>query len=278
MNLLISLATFFLLTFTSVAWALQLTLPDRAYQGDLIVGRVQPVAAVSQKGQSLAVSADGYFVTGVARLQKTDLLFTAAGSQATVSKIVRVLAYTWKIQRIDGLPKRHVSPPPDGIIQIKKDNQKVRDIRQAGIYPIPLFLENGFISPVEGTVTGVYGSQRILNGKPRSPHRGVDIAAARGTPVVSPADGIVRLAAQGMYLMGNPLMIDHGLGVISIFIHLDSISAREGDRVEQGMVVARVGQTGRATGPHLHWGINVGSTSIDPARLPNKENLLPSQQ
>jgi murein DD-endopeptidase MepM/ murein hydrolase activator NlpD len=226
--------------------------------------------------QSLAVSEDGYFVAGVPRLQKTDLLFKAAGSKTTVSKTVRVLAYKWKIQRINGLPKRHVSPSPDGLNQIKKDNQKVGDVRRAGIYPIPLFLEDGFISPVKGAVTGVYGSQRILNGKPRSPHRGVDIAAARGTPVVSPANGIVRLAAQDMYLMGNTLMIDHGLGVVSIFIHLDSISAVEGDRVEQGNIVARVGQTGRATGPHLHWGISVGSISIDPARLLNKENLLPS--
>jgi murein DD-endopeptidase MepM/ murein hydrolase activator NlpD len=277
MKLLISFIAFFFLILSPVAWALQLTLPDRAYQGDLIVGKVEPVAAVSLKGQSLAVSADGFFVTGVPRLQKTDLLFTAAGSKTTVSKTVRVLAYKWKVQRIDGLPKRHVSPPSDGLIQIKKDNQSVRDVRRAEIYPIPLFLEDGFIAPVEGTVTGVYGSQRILNGKPRSPHRGVDIAAARGTPVVSPANGIVRLAARGMYLMGNTLMIDHGLGVISIFIHLDSISAREGDRVEQGKVVARVGQTGRATGPHLHWGINVGSTSIDPARLLNKKSLLPNQ-
>ena len=277
MNLLIYLATFFFLTLSSVAWALQLTLPDRAYQGDLIVGKVEPVAAVSLKGQSLAVSEDGFFVTGVPRLQKTDLLFTAAGSKTTVSKTVRVLAYKWKVQRIDGLPKRHVSPPSDGLNQIKKDNQRVREVRRAGIYPIPLFLDGGFITPIEGSVTGVYGSQRILNGKPRSPHRGVDIAAARGTPVVSPADGIVRLAAQGMYLMGNTLMIDHGLGVTSIFIHLDSISAREGERVAQGKIVARVGQTGRATGPHLHWGVNVGTTSIDPARLLNKKRLLPEQ-
>ena len=277
MKLIVSLITFFLLTLSSGVWALQLTLPARAYQGDLIVGKVEPLAAVSLKGKALAVSEDGYFVTGVPRLQKTDLLFTATGSQSTVSKTVRVLAYKWKIQRIDGLPKRHVSPPPDGLIKIKKDNQRIRDVRRAQKYPIPLFLKDGFITPVEGAVTGVYGSQRILNGKPRSPHRGVDIAAARGTPVVSPANGIVRLAAQGMYLMGNTLMIDHGLGVISIFIHLDSISAREGDRVEQGKVVARVGQTGRATGPHLHWGVSVGSISIDPARLPNKKYQLPSQ-
>ena len=277
MKLLISLITFFFLTLPATAWALQLVLPDRAFQGDMIVGRVEPVAVVSLKDQSLVVSADGYFVTGVPRLQKTDLLFTAVDSGKKVSKTVQILAYEWKIQRIDGLPKRQVSPPPDALEKIKKDNQRVREVRQAEIYPLPLFIKGGFIAPVHGPVTGVYGSQRSLNGKPRSPHRGVDIAAARGTPVVSPANGLVRLAARGMYLMGNTLMIDHGLGVISIFIHLDSISAREGQRVEQGKIVAHVGQTGRATGPHLHWGISVGHTSIDPARLLNKKDLLPSR-
>ena len=277
MKLLISTITFFILTFSSTSWALHLRLPDRVYQGDLIVGKVEPVGAVLLKGQELPVSAGGYFVIGVPRLQKTDLLVTAISGKSKASKTVRVLAYTWKVQRIDGLPKRQVNPAPEALTRIKKDNQKVRQIRQTGGHPVPLFLESGFIAPVAGTVTGVYGSQRILNGQPRSPHSGVDIAAAKGTPVVSPAKGIIRLAAKDFYLMGNTLMIDHGLGVMSIFIHLDSLDVNEGERVEQGDMVARVGKTGRATGPHLHWGISVGPTSIDPARLPNKENLLPHQ-
>ena len=269
MHLLISAFTFLFLTLSSVVWAQQLRLPELAYQGDLIVGKVEPVATVFQKEKELKVSDDGYFIFGVPRLQKTDLLFAVASDKNKVSKIVRVLAFKWKIQRIDGLPKRQVNPPPEALLRIRQDNQRVREIRQSKGYPEPLFIKDGFISPVEGRITGVYGSQRILNGQPRSPHRGVDIAAAKGTPVVSPAGGIVRLVAKDMYLMGNALMIDHGLGLVSIFIHLDSISASEGDRVAQGEVVARVGQTGRATGPHLHWGISAGSTSIDPARLLN---------
>jgi len=254
----------------------QLRLPERAFQGDLIVGKVEPAGTVFLKGQEKPVSSRGYFVIGVPRLQKTDLLITAISGQNKVSKTVRVLAYEWKIQRIDGLPKRQVNPPPEALVRIKNDNQKVREIRQAGIHPVPLFLRGGFIAPVKGRITGVYGSQRILNGQPRSPHSGVDIAAAKGTPIVSPANGIIRLAAKDMYLMGNTLMIDHGMGLVSIFIHLDSISAAEGQRVAQGEIVARVGNTGRTTGPHLHWGISVGSTSIDPARL-LKKNLLPQQ-
>jgi len=274
MKTLIFSIIFFILTFPPVSSALQLTLPDRAFQGDLIVGRVQPVAAVFLKGKQQPVSDDGYFAIGVPRLQKTDLLITAAGGQRKVSKTVRVLAYKWNIQRINGLPERLVNPPPEAMIRIKNDNQKIREVRQSGVYPELLFLSDGFIVPVEGAITGVYGSQRILNGQPRSPHSGVDFAAAKGTPVISPANGIVRLVAKDMYLMGNTLMIDHGMGVVSIFIHLDSIGAAEGDHVVQGQMVARVGQPGRATGPHLHWGISVGSISIDPARLLNKENLV----
>jgi murein DD-endopeptidase MepM/ murein hydrolase activator NlpD len=275
MKLLISTITLFILTFPSVSWALHLRLPDRAYQGDLIVGQVEPVGTVTHKGKKLPVSSGGYFLIGIPRLQKTDVLIIAMHGKKKVSGTVMVMAYNWKVQRIDGLKKRHVSPSPKAVKRIKNDNKKVREIRKAGVHPVPLFLSGGFIAPVKGRITGVYGSQRILNGQPRSPHSGVDIAAAKGTPVVSPANGIVRLAVKDMYLMGNTLMIDHGLGLVSIFIHLDSINAGQGERVKQGDVVARVGQTGRATGPHLHWGISVGSTSIDPARLPKKENLLP---
>jgi len=274
MKLLISSILLFILTFSSVSWAVQLRLPDRAYQGDLIVGQVEPVGTVFLKDKKLPVSDRGYFVIGVPRLQKTDLLITAKHGKKKVSKTVLVMAYQWKVQRIDGLPKRHVNPPPKALTRIKKDNKKVRKIRHSEVHPVPLFLSGGFITPVKGRITGVYGSQRILNGQPRSPHSGVDIAAARGTPVVSPANGIVRLTAKDMYLMGNTLMIDHGMGLVSIFIHLDSISVSEGDHVEQGDIVARVGKTGRATGYHLHWGISVGSTSIDPARLPKNNFML----
>ncbi len=275
MKLLISTISLFILTFSSASWALHLRLPDRAYQGDLIVGQVEPVGTVKFKGKKLPVSSRGYFVIGVPRLQKTDVLITAMHGKKKVSGTVMVMAYPWKVQRIDGLQKRHVSPPPKAVVRIKNDSKKVRKIRQAEVHPVPFFLNGGFITPGKGRITGVYGSQRILNGQPRSPHSGVDIAAAKGTPVVSPANGIVRLAAKDMYLMGNTLMIDHGLGLVSIFIHLDSFNAGEGELVAQGDVVARVGQTGRATGPHLHWGISVGSTTIDPARLPKKGNLLP---
>ena len=161
----------------------------------------------------------------------------------------------------------YVDPPLEARKKIRRDNQRVLDCRTGESYPDPLFLKGGFSAPVEGPMTGVFGSQRILNGRSRSPHRGVDFAVPEGTLVVSPADGIVTLAATGMYLMGNVLMIDHGLGVQSIFIHLERILVREGDRIKKGEGIALAGKTGRATGPHLHWGVSAGATVVDPARV-----------
>ena len=255
--------------------ALQLILPENAYQGDMFVGRVLPLATVSVGGTTRPVSPQGYFVIGVPRQQKTDLLVLAQVGNKKTLKIIRILAYQWQIQRIDGLPEWYINPPPEGLKQIKEDSKRIRAIRQAKPYPVPLFLENGFIKPVQGSITGIFGSQRILNSQPRSPHWGVDFAAPMNTPVYSPADGIVKLVAKDMYLMGNTLIIDHGLGVQSIFIHLNSIEAKESEFVKQGATIARVGKTGRATGPHLHWGISVGTIPVDPVRMLKKSVFIP---
>jgi murein DD-endopeptidase MepM/ murein hydrolase activator NlpD len=268
---------FWLMTFVFLFWvsasicqALQISLPDTSYQGDMIMGKVEPPAAVYVNGKPYPVSARGYFVIGVPRLKKKDILVGSKTGRQKASKIVRVLAYPWRIQRIDRLPNAYVNPSPENINRIRNDNQKVQSMRLAMANLVPLFLNKGFIAPVKGPITGVFGSQRILNGEPRSPHQGVDFAAPMNAPVHCPADGIVRLAAKNMYLMGNTLMIDHGLGVQSIFMHLNRILVKEGDAVRQGVVIARVGKTGRATGPHLHWGVSVGTIPVDPARLLNR--------
>ena len=207
--------------------------------------------------------------------KKTDFLVHARYGNEKASKIIRVLAYPWQIQRVDGLPKHYVKPPPEALKRIKDDTEVVRVARRSQSHKVPLFLESGFIRPVRGHITGVFGSQRILNGQPKSPHWGVDIAAPMGEPVYSPADGIVSLVSKNMYLMGNTLMIDHGLGVQSIFIHLDSINVKKGDYINQGSVIAHVGMTGRATGPHLHWGVSVGAIPVDPMRLTKTRFVIP---
>jgi hypothetical protein len=264
------------LLITSPCWAIQFVLPNSAYQGDTIVGRVLPPAAVTVGGNPFNVSSSGYFVMGVPRNQKIDLLVVARVGEKKRSKIIRILAYPWKIQRIDGLPKKYVTPQPQALKRIKEDNEKIYATRQSKPHPMPLFAKSGFIKPVKGQLTGIFGSQRILNGRQRSPHWGVDFAAPMREPVHSPADGIVSLVAKDMYLMGNTLMIDHGLGVQSVFIHLDSIEVEKGEAIKQGSKIAYVGRTGRATGPHLHWGVSVGAVLVDPMRLLRKSLIFPS--
>ena len=231
------------------------------------MGRITPPGAVFADGGALPVSHTGYFAVGISRERKNDLVILGTDGKKRVSKKIQVMSYPWAVQRIDGLPNWYVDPPLKARKKIRKDNQRVFDCRTGESYPDPLFLKDGFSAPVEGPMTGVFGSQRILNGRSRSPHRGVDFAVAEGTLVVSPADGIVTLAATGMYLMGNVLMIDHGLGVQSIFIHLERILVREGDRIKKGEGIALAGKTGRATGPHLHWGVSAGATVVDPVRV-----------
>ncbi|MEN8245637.1 MAG: M23 family metallopeptidase [Thermodesulfobacteriota bacterium] len=255
--------------------ALELQVPARSFQGDMIVGKVTPGSSLRVNGKNHIVSPQGYFILGFSRDLKRDLLVKARHKNESVSHTIQTLKYDFPVQHIDGLAKNHVNPAQGERMRIETDRMKIKAARGTAPYVLPLFLKNGFVMPVKGRISGVFGSQRVLNGQPRAPHSGIDIAAPRGTPTRSPADGIARLVAEDTFLMGNVLMIDHGLGVSSIFIHLDSVAVEEGDLVRQGEVVARVGQTGRTTGPHLHWGVSVGRTPIDPMRLVNKKFALP---
>lgn len=262
-------AALWILTVQTV-WAVDLRLPQKSFQGDMVVGQVDPGSKIWVNGLPQAVSSQGHFVIGVPRDLKIDLLVKARHVNHTASHTIQILKYNWHVQQINGLANNYVNPGQDEQNRIKMDRKKIKTVRRTPPYVLPLFIKKGFIMPVKGRISGIFGSQRVLNNEPRSPHSGLDIAAPRGTPAQSPADGIARLVAENTFLMGNVLMIDHGLGVSSIFIHLDSVTVSEGDLVRQGEVVARVGQTGRATGPHLHWGVSVGSTPIDPLRLVGK--------
>lgn len=252
----------------TAGYALDLVLPQKAFQGDLVVGRTRPGAQVEAAGAALPVGPGGHFAFGVERERKTDIVVTATAGEDAATHTIAVYARPWKIQRINGLPEKYVSPDPETEKRILAEIERIRAVRRAASPSDGLFLEKGFMQPVQGEITGVFGSQRILNGKPSSPHSGVDIAAPRGTPVRAPADGRVCLVDRDMYLTGGTLMVDHGLGVRSIFIHLYAIDVKVGDRVLQGNPIAKVGMTGRATGPHLHWGVTVGDVKIDPQPLP----------
>jgi murein DD-endopeptidase MepM/ murein hydrolase activator NlpD len=169
----------------------------------------------------------------------------------------------YEIQRLNGLPPDKVTPPPEVLERIRREKALVDEARRREIAQ-PYFL-SGFAWPVKGRISGVYGSQRILNGEPRQPHYGVDIAAPSGTPVRAPADGIVTLAEPDLYFSGATLIIDHGYRLSSTLMHLDRIHARLGQSVRKGDIVATVGKSGRVTGPHLDWRMNWREARIDPA-------------
>ena len=235
----------------------------RFRQGGLVVARTEAGAIVEVDGNPARVSPDGVFLVGLSRDHKEPVrirIMTAAGEERVTEIPVSIREY--RIQRIDGLPEAQVSPPEDVLERIRREAALARSARTRDD-PRTDFLA-GFIWPLDGPITGVYGSQRILNGEPRRPHYGVDVAAPVGTPVVAPAPGVVSLAHPDMYYSGGTLIMDHGHGLSSTFIHLGRILVKEGQRVEQGQVVAEVGATGRATGPHLDWRINLFEARLDP--------------
>lgn len=264
MNL--SRAAFLLALIALPAWGATLTLDGKATQGGLLFGATEPSARVTLDGEPVTVAADGRFVIGFGRDAKLDQRLVVRHPDGSVEDRRLVLtARQYPVQRIDGLPSAMVTPPPE-ILKRIKDEQQLIDTARAKLALAPMF-ESGFIWPVHGTITGVYGSQRVLNGEPRAPHTGVDIAGTIGAPIVAPADGVVALAARDFYLTGGTLIIDHGLDLNSVFIHLSAIDVKVGQRVRQGERIGRMGQSGRATGPNLHWGINWRAARIDPELL-----------
>mgnify|MGYP001423295071 CR=1 FL=1 len=235
-------------------------------QGGIVFGQTDPTASVYLNGESVLISPNGHFVIGFGRDETGPVeleVTTAAGD--VWQHDYQISARTFDIQRIDGLPQRTVTPDPDVVAEIRKNNEEVwvarqhRTDREDFVGP--------FIWPAEGRISGVYGSQRILNGNPRTPHYGLDVAAPTGSPVVAPAGGIVRLAHPDMVLSGGTMIIDHGYGFFSTFLHLSAMHVEVGQEVKQGEVVAEVGATGRATGPHLDWRINWGNVRLDPQYL-----------
>jgi murein DD-endopeptidase MepM/ murein hydrolase activator NlpD len=176
--------------------------------------------------------------------------------------MLQVAGRDYAIERVDGLPPQTVTPDPEALERIRQEAAMVASARARR--DLQAEYASGFAWPAAGRISGVYGSQRILNGAPRRPHYGVDVAAATGTPVVAPADAVVRLAEPDLYFSGGTLIMDHGHGLTSTFIHLSRLLVEEGQTVRQGEVVAEVGATGRATGPHLDWRMNLFETRLDP--------------
>ncbi|MEZ5584743.1 MAG: M23 family metallopeptidase [Candidatus Competibacteraceae bacterium] len=248
------------------AQAGELILPGSFTQGDIVIGQVTPGTRLVLDGKSVRVSDQGAFVFGFGRdaSPSARLEVTFPDGNREVRKLA-IQKRQYEIQRIDGLPPSKVTPSEKALQRIRRENQQVAQARAQDI-DRPYFT-SGFRWPVKGRISGVYGSQRILNGEPRRPHFGVDIAAPVGTPVRAPADGVVTLAHPDMYFSGGTLIIDHGHGLSSSFLHLQKIHAQEGQAVKQGDVIATVGATGRVTGAHLDWRMNWFNERVDPTVL-----------
>ncbi len=240
-----------------------LTVEGDAVQGGLLIGHTDPEARVLLDERPLRVSANGAFLIGFGRDEAEPLTLTITTQGGRLTRELTVRARSYRVQRVDGLPQSRVTPPAEVSRRIQEEAARIREARSQDD-PRADF-ESGFVWPLHGPVTGVYGSQRILNGQPRRPHYGVDVAAPVGRSVAAPADAVVTLVDPDMYFSGGTLIMDHGHGLTSTFIHLSKILVVEGQVVRQGQPVAEVGATGRATGPHLDWRMNLFETRLDPA-------------
>ncbi|HKJ87154.1 MAG TPA: M23 family metallopeptidase [Gammaproteobacteria bacterium] len=232
-------------------------------QGGMVVGYTAPGTEVLFQGRPLRVSDSGAFLFGFGRDAPSSAVLTLIGPFGErISRRLEVRARRYRVQRINGLPGRLVTPRPGDLARILLERTMLRRARNHDS-PLTGFL-GPFRWPVKGRITSAYGSRRILNGQPRRPHLGVDIAAPPGTPVRAPAPGRVRLAAEGLYFSGETLVIDHGHGLASSYMHLERILVREGEYVRRGQIIARVGATGRVTGPHLDWRVTLFGCHLDP--------------
>jgi len=242
----------------------RLSLSGSLEQGSLVVGRTAPRARVLVNDAPVLVSEKGLFGFGLDYDQQkpTRLSVHYADSSSDIRDI-RPVARTYEVQKINGLPEKFVSPPPDIQKRINDENTRIAKAREQDT-PTTAFA-GPFDWPATGIISSLFGSQRILNGVPKAPHFGVDIAAPEGTPIRAPADGTISLAEPDFYLTGGTTVLDHGHGVFTIYIHQSALKITMGQAVKRGDIIGLVGMKGRATGPHLHWGMNWFQMKLDPS-------------
>jgi len=238
-------------------------------QGGLLFGKAEPGSTVSLDGAPVAISSEGDFVIGFGRDETGTRELQVTSTETEVfSKSLTVQAREYAIERVDGLPPATVTPDPAATARIREDARMVTTARQHR--DKQAYYAHGFTWPAKGRISGVYGSQRVLNGEPRRPHFGLDIAAPKGTDVYAPADGLITMTHPDMYFSGGTIILDHGQGLSSTFLHLSEILVEAGTFVQQGDLIARIGSTGRASGPHLDWRMNWLDRRVNP------QPLLPS--
>jgi murein DD-endopeptidase MepM/ murein hydrolase activator NlpD len=233
-------------------------------QGHFIIGKTKPNEKIFIDRKKIKVSKDGYFVFGIEKNRKLDIVIKEG--ENIIIKIVQKRKY--KIQKIEGLPKNKVTPPQEFYARIKRENKLIGKARE--VDSDLSFFKDKFIIPVDDAIiTGVYGSQRILNGIPKWPHYGLDFAQKKGSPIKAMNNGIVTLAEKDLFYTGATLIFDHGHGISTLYMHMNKIFVNKGDHVKKGDIIGTIGTTGRSTGPHLDVRLNWFDTRLDPATILN---------
>ena len=258
---------FFVIIFFTTTQINAIEFKGKFLQGHYIIGITDPSAKIIIDKKNVKVSNDGYFVFGIDRDRKFDLIITKITNGKKEKIVKKILKRKYNIQRINGLEESKVTPPESVYKRIREENNKIGEAR--AINSDLSFFKNQFIMPVKGIISGVYGSQRILNGKPRWPHYGIDIAAKKGTLIKSSGSGVVTMAEDDLYYTGGTIIMDHGHGISTIYSHLETVMVSIGDKINKGDIIGTVGSTGRSTGPHLDFRLNWFQTRLDPMSILN---------
>ena len=259
MRILISLICLVITTSSFAA-----TFEGKFIQGSFILGKTEPGSKVFIDKKNIKVTSEGFFAFGLGRDRKNDIIISINNKKI----IKKILKREYNIQRIDGLEEKKVTPPEEVYERIKRENKWIGEAR--AINSDLVFFKNKFINPLDNAiVTGVYGSQRVLNGKPKWPHYGIDFAAKKGTEIKAMLDGVATLVEPDLFYTGGTLIFDHGHGISTLYMHMEKISVKKGQQVKQGDIIGTVGSTGRSTGAHLDVRLNWFNVRLDPATVLN---------
>jgi len=249
-----------------------LELKGAFFQGNLIVGKTEIGSKVFIDKKKIKISKEGHFAFGLSKNRKNDVFIKVVKNGISKNTIKKIYKKNYKIQKINGLPAKQVTPPKEVYERIKNDNKLIGKAR--AINSDLTHFSNKFENPIEkAIITGVYGSQRILNGIPKSPHYGLDFAAKEGTEIKAMLDGVVTLAEKDLYYTGGTVIFDHGHGISTLYMHMKNVSVEKAQKIKQGDVIGTVGKTGRSTGAHLDIRLNWFDVKLDPASVLELENL-----
>jgi len=250
--------------FSNTLYALELK--GTFYQGNLIIGKAEPKSKVFVDKKEVKVSNQGFFAFGLNKERKNDVTIQAVKNGVSEKVIKKVYKKKYQIQKIEGLPQKQVTPPKEVYERIKNDNKLIAKART--IDSDLVFFSNEFKIPIKNSIiTGVYGSQRILNGIPKSPHYGLDFAAKEGAEIKAMLDGVVTLSEKNLYYTGGTIIFDHGHGVSTLYMHMKDVYVKKGQVIKQSDVIGTAGKTGRATGAHLDIRLNWFGVKLDPASV-----------